>query len=205
MTTAAPGTARSSGPLATAWFITALVVGPVGFLLFALSEGSGDRLLGVLLAGAGVLAGATGAVALTSRGTVRRWSLGLSAAMVALGVVGAAVALLSTPAFVEDALLLGLPPVLGGLVLEHFWWGAVFLLALPVMVALLVLGPIVLPEYKDPNAGRLDLISVGLSILAVLAFPAFRKVVGVGRELDAMLVEGQSGFTDMIRGAMARK
>lgn len=60
-------------------------------------------------------------------------------------------------------------PVLGGLVLEHFWWGAVFLLALPVMVALLILGPIVLPEYKDPNAGRLDLLSVGLSIVAVLA------------------------------------
>src|SRR5437867_11086169 len=37
-------------------------------------------------------------------------------------------------------------PVLGGIVLEHFWWGAVFLLALPVMAALLVLGPIVLPE-----------------------------------------------------------
>ncbi|WP_420119972.1 MFS transporter [Nakamurella sp.] len=60
-------------------------------------------------------------------------------------------------------------PVLGGLVLEHFWWGAVFLLALPVMVALLILGPIVLPEYKDPNAGRLDLLSVGLSVVAVLA------------------------------------
>jgi DHA2 family multidrug resistance protein-like MFS transporter len=59
-------------------------------------------------------------------------------------------------------------PVLGGLVLEHFWWGAVFLLALPVMVALLILGPIVLPEYKDPDAGRLDLISVGLSIVGVL-------------------------------------
>jgi DHA2 family multidrug resistance protein-like MFS transporter len=59
-------------------------------------------------------------------------------------------------------------PVLGGLVLEHFWWGAVFLLALPVMVALLILGPIVLPEYKDPDAGRLDLISVGLSVVAVL-------------------------------------
>ena len=60
-------------------------------------------------------------------------------------------------------------PVLGGLVLEHFWWGAVFLLALPVMVALLILAPIVLPEYKDPNAGRLDLLSVGMSIVAVLA------------------------------------
>ena len=60
-------------------------------------------------------------------------------------------------------------PVLGGLVLEHFWWGAVFLLALPVMVALLVLAPVLLPEYKDPDAGRLDLLSVGMSIAAVLA------------------------------------
>ena len=62
MTTLLADTARSSGPLATAWFVTALVVGPVGFLLFALSEGSGDRLLGLLLAAAGVLAGVTGAV-----------------------------------------------------------------------------------------------------------------------------------------------
>ena len=60
-------------------------------------------------------------------------------------------------------------PVLGGLVLEHFWWGAVFLLALPVMVALLILGPIVLPEYRDPDAGRLDLVSVVLSVGAVLS------------------------------------
>jgi serine/threonine protein kinase len=48
-------------------------------------------------------------------------------------------------------------------------------------------------------------LGLTISILAVIAFPAFRKVVGVGRELDAMLVEGQSGFTDMMRGAMARK
>jgi serine/threonine protein kinase len=48
-------------------------------------------------------------------------------------------------------------------------------------------------------------IGITISILATLAFPAFKKVIGVGRELDAMLAEGQSGFTDMIRGAMARK
>jgi DHA2 family multidrug resistance protein-like MFS transporter len=60
-------------------------------------------------------------------------------------------------------------PVLGGVLLESFWWGSVFLLAVPVMVALLVLGPIVLPEFRDPNAGRLDLVSVGLSLVAVLA------------------------------------
>jgi DHA2 family multidrug resistance protein-like MFS transporter len=60
-------------------------------------------------------------------------------------------------------------PPLGGIMLEHFWWGSVFLLALPVMAALLVLGPWVLPEYKDPDAGRLDLVSAAMSLLAVLA------------------------------------
>jgi MFS transporter, DHA2 family, multidrug resistance protein len=59
-------------------------------------------------------------------------------------------------------------PVLGGIMLEHFWWGSVFLLALPVMALLLVLGPIVLPEYRDPNAGQLDLASAALSLVAVL-------------------------------------
>jgi DHA2 family multidrug resistance protein-like MFS transporter len=60
-------------------------------------------------------------------------------------------------------------PVLGGLLLERFWWGSVFLLALPVMALLISLGPRVLPEYRDPGAGRLDLVSAGLSIVAVLS------------------------------------
>ena len=60
-------------------------------------------------------------------------------------------------------------PVLGGIMLEFFWWGSVFLLALPVMAGLLILGPRVLPEYRDPDAGRLDLPSAGLSIAAILA------------------------------------
>ena len=60
-------------------------------------------------------------------------------------------------------------PVLGGVLLETFWWGSVFLLALPVMGALLVLGPLVLPEYQDPNAGRLDLVSAAMSVVALLA------------------------------------
>ncbi len=60
-------------------------------------------------------------------------------------------------------------PVLGGIMLEHFWWGSVFLLALPVMALLLVLGPIVLPEFRDPDAGRLDLASAVMSLVAILA------------------------------------
>ncbi len=60
-------------------------------------------------------------------------------------------------------------PVLGGILLEYFWWGSVFLLALPVMALLLALGPRVLPEFRDPAAGRLDLRSAAMSLAAVLA------------------------------------
>ena len=60
-------------------------------------------------------------------------------------------------------------PVAGGLLLTWFWWGSVFLIAVPVMVLLLVLAPLLLPEFRDPHAGRIDLLSAGLSLAAVLA------------------------------------
>jgi DHA2 family multidrug resistance protein-like MFS transporter len=59
-------------------------------------------------------------------------------------------------------------PLVGGALLENFWWGSVFLLAIPAMVLLLVTGPFLLPEYRDPNPGPLDLASVGLSLAAVI-------------------------------------
>jgi DHA2 family multidrug resistance protein-like MFS transporter len=74
-------------------------------------------------------------------------------------------------------------PVLGGVLLERFWWGLVFLLALPVMALLLVLGPRVLPEYRAPDAGRLDLVSAVMSLVAVLAVVFGLKLVaqdGIG-------------------------
>ncbi len=57
----------------------------------------------------------------------------------------------------------------GGLLLEFFWWSSVFLLAVPVMTLLLVLGPVLLPEFRDPGTGRMDLFSVVLPLAAVLA------------------------------------
>lgn len=59
-------------------------------------------------------------------------------------------------------------PLVGGVLLEFFWWGSVFLAALPVMALLLVLGPLLLPEYRDPNAARLDVVSALLSLGTVL-------------------------------------
>lgn len=61
-----------------------------------------------------------------------------------------------------------LGPLVGGVVLAFFDWGAIFLVAVPVMVALLVLGPWLLPEYRDPAARPIDAASVGLSLAATL-------------------------------------
>ncbi|HEY3222076.1 MAG TPA: MFS transporter [Gemmatimonadales bacterium] len=59
-------------------------------------------------------------------------------------------------------------PPLGGFLLQHFWWGSVFLLSVPMMVLVLVLGPLLLPEFRDPAAGRPDVPSAVLSVAAVL-------------------------------------
>ena len=61
-------------------------------------------------------------------------------------------------------------PVVGGAMLAHFWWGSVFLLGVPAMAILLALGPLLLPEYRNPSPGRLDFASVVLSLIAILPF-----------------------------------
>jgi DHA2 family multidrug resistance protein-like MFS transporter len=63
---------------------------------------------------------------------------------------------------------ISLGPVLSGFLLEHFWWGSVFLINTPAMVLLLVLAPVLLPEFKAPAEGRFDLFSSVLSLAAVL-------------------------------------
>jgi DHA2 family multidrug resistance protein-like MFS transporter len=86
-------------------------------------------------------------------------------------------------------------PVAGGAMLSRFWWGSVFLLGVPAMVLLLAVGPALLPEYRDPNAGKLGLTSVALSLAAILpaiygltelakngwqALPVAGIVIGIG-------------------------
>jgi len=89
-------------------------------------------------------------------------------------------------------------PLLGGAILEYFSWGAVFLLSVPVMILLLAVGPFLLPEYRDPNAGKPDVTStallgaardafvrglvlcqmisgIGTLVLAVFAWATFRR------------------------------
>jgi len=100
-------------------------------------------------------------------------------------------------------------PLLGGALLEFFWWGSVFLLAIPVMGLLLILGPVLLPEFRDPDAGRLDIASAALSLVAVLAVVFGLKqlaqdgpevlpfvAIAVGLTLGVLFVWRQSRLAD---------
>ncbi|MDO0939342.1 MFS transporter [Streptomyces sp. DG2A-72] len=60
-------------------------------------------------------------------------------------------------------------PLVGGTLLELFWWGSVFLLGVPIMLLLLVTAPVLLPEYRDKSAGKVDLVSAVMSLVAVLS------------------------------------
>ena len=78
-------------------------------------------------------------------------------------------------------------PLLGGLMLEHFWWGSVFLISVPVMALLLIVGPFLLPEYRDPNAGKIDILSAVLSLSGVLAtIYALKRVAQDGVSVTAL-------------------
>ncbi|MET7455414.1 MFS transporter [Streptomyces sp. NPDC005574] len=59
-------------------------------------------------------------------------------------------------------------PIVGGFLLEHFWWGSVFLINLPVMAVLVVVGIRLLPESRTPNPGPWDLTSVALSLVGMI-------------------------------------
>ncbi|MEV5509436.1 MFS transporter [Streptomyces orinoci] len=62
-----------------------------------------------------------------------------------------------------------LGPVLSGFLLNHFWWGSVFLVNLPAMALLLILAPLLVPEFKDSSPGhRFDLLGSALSLAATL-------------------------------------
>ncbi len=157
-----------------------------GFLLsgFMITMGTlGDRIGRRKL----LLIGATGFGLVSAFGAYAESPTALIVARGLLGIAGATItpstlALLTT--IFTDAKQRGLAigiwfccfmggavlgPVVGGLLLEHFWWGSVFLLGVPVMVLALVLGPLLLPPTPaTPGVGRLDLASVGLSLGTIL-------------------------------------
>jgi DHA2 family multidrug resistance protein-like MFS transporter len=73
-----------------------------------------------------------------------------------------------------------LGPLLSGILLEAFSWRATFLVAVPVMALVVIGAPLLLPEHRDPNSGRLDLVSVGLLLATLL--PVIYGVKSIARD-----------------------
>ena len=145
--------------------------------------GLGDRIGGrrLLMAGAAAFAGASVLAAFSTSAEmliVARIVLGFAGATLAPSTLSLIRALFPDPRRRTVAIGVwvtsysvgaAIGPLVGGALLEFFWWGSVMLTGVPVMVLLLVFGPRLLPEQRDPAAGRLDLISAGLSMVAVLS------------------------------------
>ncbi|MFE9487105.1 MULTISPECIES: MFS transporter [unclassified Streptomyces] len=59
-------------------------------------------------------------------------------------------------------------PITGGLLLEHFWWGSIFLVNVPVVIVALIAMVLLVPDSRDPNPGRTDPLGVLLSIVGLV-------------------------------------
>ncbi|MCY1140957.1 MFS transporter [Actinoplanes sp. Pm04-4] len=81
-------------------------------------------------------------------------------------------------------LAVAIGPILGGLLLEHFWWGSVFLINVPVAVAGVILVLALVPESRDPKPGRIDYLGVVLSI------------IGLSLLTYGVIEGGEAGFGD---------
>ena len=80
---------------------------------------------------------------------------------------------------------------MGGYLLEHLWWGSVFLVNVPIIAVLVVAAPLLVPNSRDPHPGRLDLSGIAWSMVAMLPF-----VYGI-KQL------AEHGLSVMSLGAMA--
>ncbi|MEE6280954.1 MFS transporter [Georgenia sunbinii] len=101
-----------------------------------------------------------------------------------------------------------LGPVAGGFLLEHFWWGSVFLMAVPVLVPLLVLGPFLIPESRDPAPGPVDPVSIVLSIATMAPLVYGIKSVaesGLDGEVLLLAVVGLLAGTMFVRRQLRRR
>jgi DHA2 family multidrug resistance protein-like MFS transporter len=85
-------------------------------------------------------------------------------------------------------------PIVGGVLLEHFWWGSLFLLGVPVMALLLATAPFLLPEYRQATGERIDAWSVGISLLAVLLMVSAVKLAAAGGPGPRSLLAGAAGL-----------
>jgi DHA2 family multidrug resistance protein-like MFS transporter len=100
-----------------------------------------------------------------------------------------------------------LGPIVGGVLLEHFAWGSVFLIAVPVLVPLVIAGPLLLTESRDPDPGPADPLSVVLSLAAMAPVVAAIKLLatdGLVWPVVVLAVVGVGSGWMFVRRQLAR-
>ncbi|GAA4241822.1 MFS transporter [Actinomadura meridiana] len=96
-------------------------------------------------------------------------------------------------------LAVGLGPVIGGALLDHFWWGSVFLINVPIMLVTLVAGALVLRESRSTAPGRIDLVSVPMSIVGVLGIVyAIKEAAAHGLDEAHIYVSAAVGLVALV-------
>ncbi len=178
------------------WMVDAYVIVFAGLLLTAGALGDRFGRRRALQAGLVVFAVASGLAALSSTSGQligARAVMGLGAAFVMPATLSIIIAVFTDPTERARAIAIwagmagvgvALGPVVGGWLLEHYWWGSVFLINLPVVALALVSGRLLLPESSDPTHAGLDVTGAALSI------------VGVGALLWAIIEAPVKGWTD---------
>jgi EmrB/QacA subfamily drug resistance transporter len=178
------------------WVVDAYTLVFAGLLLTAGSLGDRFGRKGALTAGLVVFGSASAAAAFAG---------GVGSLIAARAVMGIGAALIMpatlsilTNVFTdarERALAIGLwsgvagiavalGPVAGGFLLEHFWWGSVFIVNVPIVVAAIVAAYFLVPDSRNPHRPKIDLVGAGLSI------------VGLGALVAAIIEAPSNGWTD---------
>ncbi|MFD6951932.1 MFS transporter [Nocardiopsis sp. TSRI0078] len=204
---AAPAIAEALAPTATQWLWMMDAYGFVLAGLLVVMGGLGDRIgrRRLLLTGAVLFGAASALLAMAPTAGLfiaGRALLGVAGATLAPSTLSLVRGMFADPrqrgmavgawtvAFTGGAVA---GPVLGGVLLEFFWWGSAFLVNLPFMVVLVIAAPLLVPESRDPAAGGFDLPGAGLSLAAVLALVYAAKRVaehGIGAWAAVALVSG---------------
>ncbi|GAA4564803.1 DHA2 family efflux MFS transporter permease subunit [Planotetraspora kaengkrachanensis] len=98
-----------------------------------------------------------------------------------------------------SAIGFALGPIIGGALLDVFWWGSVFLINVPVVAIILVAGLLVLPESRNPRPGRIDPVSVPLSVIGVLGLVyALKEAAYHGVAEVSVAVSAVVGLTALV-------
>lgn len=162
------------------WMVDSYVLVFAGLLLTMGAVGDRFGRAKALVAGLVIFGGASAAAAFTSSATQ------LIAARAVMGIGGALI-MPATLSIITDVfpreergraigiwaavagLGIGIGPVVGGALLESFWWGSVFLVNVPIVLGALALGFFLVPASRDPESTPLDLKGAATSMVAVSA------------------------------------